>query len=30
LRTTYVRVAERTKLKTGDVILLGDRAFRME
>lgn len=30
LRTTYVRVAERTKLKSGDVILLGDRAFRLE
>ncbi|MBK8499605.1 MAG: zinc finger Ran-binding domain-containing family 2 protein [Flavobacteriales bacterium] len=30
LRTTYVRVAERTKLSSGDVILLGDRAFRLE
>lgn len=30
LRTTYVRVAQRTRLNAGDVILLGDRAFRLE
>ena len=30
LHTTYIRVNERTKLASGDVILLGDRAFRIE